>query len=926
MKKFTKKVLSIVLCALLVLSIMPMNAFAATITVNGKSYENCGDISNYMGQKNYSTNANGFIQTSGIDLAMLTSGTYYTAGAGYVTYEVDSSTATLTLHNATITAPESDSTGSTNSCAIMNNKNMGGCKYLIINFSGTNFLYGGNGPESAGLNCTASTLTLNGVGENAVLNATAANAARSGELYSSGIYVNKTVTINSGTVNATGGTATKSASYGLCCVYNGGLTLAEGAVLNCKAGTGATDSAGIYIARNAPTVNGTIELNNNKVIFPSPTTLESLKYHIAGNGTVVIGTEEYTVENSKFVCSGRAHDFDESGICKVCDSKCTHPTLTNSICNDCGKAIINGEAYENGTLPITITSSTLKTVWFDSNGNTAIYDGIDTLTFDNFNDNNAEGVIEKDLYIAFKGENTVGSIRNTQTLEFDGIGAMTMPCCEAKDVTVRGGDVTISTTSTGYILVITGNFNVFGGTVYLSSGDDGVKVGGDILVDGGTLTGHSNFDVENATIKSGSIVLENNSTIAKNFNIEGGEVTADLLGNQGTLTVNGTLRAQAIVNMSGGTCEITSGDVYLSGFDLGDGNLACMLWLDGADKPVISESANIQCTGYAGASINETNQEVKFYNLEGTKFICLVHSQFDEKGYCTDCGEIDPDCVAAFDGYTISLGGNIAVNYYVTLTEKALADENTKMVFTTPNGETVEVPVSEATMSGDYYVFTCEVAAKEMTSNIAAQVITSDDASVVSNYSVKEYAEYILDKGNSSSVNEYTYAVPLVKSMLNYGATAQIYFDYNTENLANDSVYMSEADKVVTEYDMSDYAYTLTGEQEGVSFYGGVLSLESETAVKVYFRIDDTSVLDNITVGGEKVTAVENGSYYEIKISDIPAHHLGATYEIKVGEVTLVYGPYNYAYSALNTDNEELKNVVKAMVAYSVESNFYNGN
>ena len=349
--------------------------------------------------------------------------------------------------------------------------------------------------------------------------------------------------------------------------------------------------------------------------------------------------------------------------------------------------------------------------------------------------------------------------------------------------------------------------------------------------------------------------------------------------------------------------------------------------------------------------VTNCNDETIYSNINGNG----QHNYVD--GSCTDCGETEP--VDKHEGYSISLGGNIAVNYYMTLTNKTLNDENAKMVFTVPNGDlpyTVEIPVSEAQKNGDYYIFTCEVAAKEMTSTISALFVTSETEIKLEDYSVVEYAEYIIRKGepqsggiagnvggnssnsgdnNGSDIinpyaeggaleNEYTKAVPLVKAMLNYGAYSQQYFGYNINNLAN--VNLKQSDKaLVTELDLSQYAHTVSGEQEGVSFYGGTLSLKSETAIKLYFEISDDVDVDAlaITVNGETAQITPNGKYYELKISDIPAHKLSQMFEIKIGELTLNYGAFSYGCSAMNTSKDSLKNAVKALYAYSIAADAY---
>ena len=291
----------------------------------------------------------------------------------------------------------------------------------------------------------------------------------------------------------------------------------------------------------------------------------------------------------------------------------------------------------------------------------------------------------------------------------------------------------------------------------------------------------------------------------------------------------------------------------------------------------------------------------------------VVHD-YNSYHVCKKCYTLRPGEIAGIYGFNISLGGNIAVKYYMVLDDTVVADENAKILFEVPESGstyTKEVLVSEAQRVGDFYVFNCEVAAKEITSQISAKIVSNSSESDVFTYSLKTYSEVILSKPDV-----YAAEIELVKSMLNYSAAAQIYFNHNTDDLANESLYMSDDDKVLADVDLSDFAYALSGEQAGVSFYGAGLSLESETAIKLFFTIDGDAEEIEFSVNGEIVTAVKNGSFYEIKISDIAAHQLGDMYEVKAGGLTLNYGVFSYGNKAMGTSNETLKNTVKALYAY----------
>lgn len=288
---------------------------------------------------------------------------------------------------------------------------------------------------------------------------------------------------------------------------------------------------------------------------------------------------------------------------------------------------------------------------------------------------------------------------------------------------------------------------------------------------------------------------------------------------------------------------------------------------------------------------------------------------FNNTHVCKDCYTLEENQIAGVAGYSLSLGGNIALSYHMVLDESVIADENAKLVFTVPNGDetkTVECFVKNATKNGDFYVFTCEVPAKEMASNITCKVVSGNSVSSTFTYSVKQYADIIL-----ANPDKYEKEIPLVKAMLNYGAYTQKYFGYNTANLANAN--LSDDDKALTDVDLSKYDYTVTGNQEGVRLYGATLSLKSETAINLYFKISDEIDVEalDITVNGKPVQIENIGEYSIINIPNIPAQNLGDMYEVKIGNLTVNCSVFSYGNTAMSTDKEILKNTIKALYAYN---------
>ena len=166
---------------------------------------------------------------------------------------------------------------------------------------------------------------------------------------------------------------------------------------------------------------------------------------------------------------------------------------------------------------------------------------------------------------------------------------------------------------------------------------------------------------------------------------------------------------------------------------------------------------------YKNATYNgcegKTGEPVSYEYSNTEKNTYGDHPDTDNDGKCDDCGAIIDGIGAKLAGYSLSLTGNIGVNFYMELSNDIVNDESAYMNFTLPNGTTSKVYVSGTHEDGStattdttvkngvtYYVFTCEVAAKEMTSDIKAQMIgnNGEKTGKVYTYTVKEYADYIL--------------------------------------------------------------------------------------------------------------------------------------------------------------------------------------
>ena len=334
------------------------------------------------------------------------------------------------------------------------------------------------------------------------------------------------------------------------------------------------------------------------------------------------------------------------------------------------------------------------------------------------------------------------------------------------------------------------------------------------------------------------------------------------------------------------------------------------------------------------------------------------HPDADNDGKCDDCGVIIDGIGAKLAGYSLSLTGNIGVNFYMELSNDIVNDESAYMNFTLPNGTTSKVYVSGTHEDGStattddttvkngvtYYVFTCEVAAKEMTSDIKAQMIgnNGEKTGKVYTYTVKEYADYILSHMSAEESDISKATIQLVKGMLNYGGVAQKYFGYKTDKLASDGLTLTGTvfndTSIINNITNDANKASVTHDNAKVTFKSAYLSLNSTTDLCVYVQFaDDVTVkedmfaiwcnTDQISKDQYEVTKVNEENCYKITLHGMKASMLNEKYAFYVElsdteYAELAYGADSYAYTVMSSacDNinniESLREVVKALYAY----------
>lgn len=399
------------------------------------------------------------------------------------------------------------------------------------------------------------------------------------------------------------------------------------------------------------------------------------------------------------------------------------------------------------------------------------------------------------------------------------------------------------------------------------------------------------------------------------------------------------------------------------------GEVVYLLQLDQSDEvwgqtigtdtyPTLGGAKVYKIATYKGCE-GEPGEPVSYAYSNTKKNTYGEHPDTDNDGKCDDCGAIIDGIGAKLAGYSLSLTGNIGVNFYMELSDDIVNDASAYMNFTLPNGTTSKVYVSGTHEDGStattdttvkdgvtYYVFTCEVAAKEMTSDIKAQMIGNNGQKTgkVYTYTVKEYADYILSHTSAEGSDISKATIQLVKGMLNYGGAAQKYFGYKTDKLASDGLDLTEPvfdDTSIISFikgEENKASITYYSDSDKVTFKSAYLSLNSTTDLCVYVQFaEDVAVQEDmfeilfdskeISKDQYEITKVNEENCYKITLHGIKASQLQKQYEFEValpdtGPAVLKYGATSYAYTVMSSacDNinniESLREVVKALYAY----------
>ena len=279
------------------------------------------------------------------------------------------------------------------------------------------------------------------------------------------------------------------------------------------------------------------------------------------------------------------------------------------------------------------------------------------------------------------------------------------------------------------------------------------------------------------------------------------------------------------------------------------------------------------------------------------------------------------EAVTEITGASVTIGSDLAMNYYVTLAaNEDISDYSMRF---TMNGESVTV-TDYAVVDSEYVFKFTGIAPQCMGDSIKAELLCGGEAvATKDSYSVKEYAEALIDSADPEGA---LYA--LAVDMLHYGAAAQEYKNYKTDNLVNAGV----AESVTAAPTEKDNLKSVNAPANDDTYFSAVgVRFDYNNTIYAKFKAPSLEGL-TVRINGSEATAEDLGGGSYIVYSDaIYATGFDAYYTIELvsGEAvihTITYSVNSYAYAmASSTDAaDEMKALAVALYRYGASAEAYN--
>lgn len=269
-------------------------------------------------------------------------------------------------------------------------------------------------------------------------------------------------------------------------------------------------------------------------------------------------------------------------------------------------------------------------------------------------------------------------------------------------------------------------------------------------------------------------------------------------------------------------------------------------------------------------------------------------------------------------GRQLMLGDDLCMHLHTNVSQE-LANPVATISVAGVVAETYNIREMTAQENGSYDL-SVHLGAPQMTDIINLRIVDGETEVLNADYTIQGYIQYLLD-------NNYTDETKaLAKSLLHYGAKAQLYFDYNTKNPADagneievENTISAESPNVVVD-----------GAVEGIKYYGSSMVFRSKIAIRYYFATDAATGYTYKVDGKEIQPAIKEGQCY-IEVANINPDQMDQEMLVEVSDGTsqlsFRYSPNAFITRMYNRDttDQELKDLLVAAKHYFDAAKVFTG-
>lgn len=305
----------------------------------------------------------------------------------------------------------------------------------------------------------------------------------------------------------------------------------------------------------------------------------------------------------------------------------------------------------------------------------------------------------------------------------------------------------------------------------------------------------------------------------------------------------------------------------------------------------------------------------------------IINVNFDDIDFTITNGKVTVKEESSFVpvyGNTLILDETIGIRYLFRKEDLAAVGKEVTASYSTNGTDYIDVPFSDYTEKNITYasIVVPPSAAKSFTDTIFVKLSCNETAD---EYSIKEVCESILNNPSGSS-----YLVELAKAILNYGAAAQIYFQYHTDNLAANPFYEQSAPDFYDQHDPGTSGNPL-------QIVGASLILRDRIYMNFWIQPETEVTSDLVVLVNGKETEyslVKNSGsagYYTVAVP-VPANKMQEPYSVCIkntaGELlsnvyTHSIGSYCYLAEEMSGSEDSLTILCKKITAYIHYANEY---